>query len=164
MKQLTMIVFFLYSLVAYAENYRITKPDAWEAKKIEDAMISLYGTKMTQEDNRVKVILPRLVENPGSIPLTIHTDIPAKSIAVFTNGNPRALVTVFSVNDNPTPSYSIRIKMRQTGYVVIVVEGKDNKLYSYSQGVDRTLCAGGNYGGVTFVKNSSDGAGAWERL
>ncbi|SFV69169.1 Von Willebrand factor type A domain protein [hydrothermal vent metagenome] len=145
MKQLTIILFFIYSFVAQAENYRITKPLAWEAERTKEAIALLYGTNITIPDKRIQVIAPKLAENSGSIPISIKTTIPAKSIAVFQDANPRALTTVFSVNGNPKPYYSVRIKMYQTAYLTVVVEGLDGKLYSYTQEIDVSIggCGGG---------------------
>ncbi|MDQ7085380.1 MAG: von Willebrand factor type A domain-containing protein [Sulfurovum sp.] len=145
MKQFSMIVLFLGSVIANAENYRITNPEAWEAAKTSEAIKLLYGTNMMQEDNRIKVIAPKLAENGGSIPISIKTSIPSKSIAVFQDANPRALTTVFSVKENANPVYSLRIKMRQTAYLTVVVEGLDGKLYFFRKEIDVSIggCGGG---------------------
>jgi len=147
MKQLSIILFLLYSFVAQAENYRITKPLAWEAEKTQEAIKLLYGTNIMQEDkNKITLVAPKLAENGGSIPLKISTTIPAKSIAVFQDANPRALTVVFSVENNTTLSYSVRIKMRQTAYLTVVVEGLDGKLYSYTKEIDVSIggCGAGS--------------------
>lgn len=136
MKQFSMIVLFLVSVVAYGENYRETHPEAWKAEKTVDAIKALYGTNVTQEDARLKVSIPKLAENGNSIPLSIKSSIPAKSIAVFQDANPRALTTVFSVNDNSKESYALRIKLRQTAVVTVLVEGLDGKLYAYANEID----------------------------
>jgi len=44
MKNFTLTVLFLATSLAYAENYRITNPEAWEAVKTADAIKALYGT------------------------------------------------------------------------------------------------------------------------
>jgi len=161
MKQFIVIVFYLYTLIANAENYSITKPGAWEVERTVDAIEKLYGKKMMEKDSRVKVVLPKYTSYGGSVPLSISTDIPAKSIAVLQDANPRALVAVFSVNNNPKPSYSIMIKMRQTAFITIVVEGKDGKLYFHEQEleVSSSPICGSGYG----VKKSIYASGAWER-
>lgn len=146
MKQFILTILFLYTSIVHAENYRLTKPDAWQAEKSPEAIKKLYGTNITEEDNgsRIMVTLPKLAENGGSIPLRIKTTIPAKSIAVLQDANERALTTVFTVHDSQ-PNYTIRIKMRQTAYVTIIVEGKNGKLYSYKKEVDVSIggCGGG---------------------
>jgi len=86
-----------------------------------------------------------LAENGGSIPISIKTTIPVKSIAVFQDANPRALTTVFSVNDNSKGNYALRIKMRQTANMTVVVEGLDGKLYAFAKEIDVSIggCGGG---------------------
>jgi len=144
MKRFVLTILFLYSAIAHAENYRLTKPEAWQATTIEDAIEKLYDTNITEEDNgsRIMVTLPKLAENGGSIPLRIRTTIPAKSIAVLQGGNVRSLTTVFTVHGEP--NYSIRIKLAQTAIVVIIVEGKDGKFYSKKLKVDVSLGGCGN--------------------
>ncbi|RLA64141.1 MAG: hypothetical protein DRQ78_06315 [Epsilonproteobacteria bacterium] len=145
-----LIYTLLLSYILSAENYRMTKPEAWKATSIKDAIAKLYGTSKTIDDPRVKVVLSRLAENGGSIPIRITTTIAAKSIAVFQNANVRALVTVFSVADNTIPDYNLRIKMSQTGHVTVVVEGRDGKLYSHTQEVDVSISGcGGGCGGAS---------------
>jgi len=155
------IIFFIVSVVAQAENYRLTKPKAWQAEKSADAIKLLYGTNITQEDNRTIVTAPKLAENGGSIPITISTTIPAKSIAVLQDANPRALTVVFSVNDNPQPNYSVRIKMRQTAYLTVIVEGLDGILYSHIQEIDVSIGGCGCSSAPTpYVKKSKVAVGA----
>lgn len=152
------IIFFIYSVVAQAENYRLTKPDAWQAETTIDAIKLLYGTNITQEDNRTIVRTPQVASNGGAVPINISTSIPAKSIAVFQDANPRALTVVFSVNDNPKPSYSLKIKIRKSTTITVIVEGKDGILYSHRQEVEVALggCDGSSCGTAPtpYVKKS----------
>jgi Ca-activated chloride channel family protein len=152
MKNFSMILLFLVSVIAHSENYRLTKPLAWEAEKSQDAIKALYGTNIMQEDKkRITLVAPKLAENGGSIPIKISTTIPAKSIAVFGDANPRSLFTVFSVNDNRTRYYAVRIKMRQTAFLTIVIEGLDGKLYYVAKEIDVSIggCGGGACGSAT---------------
>jgi sulfur-oxidizing protein SoxZ len=128
-------MFFLCSLWLQAENYRETKPEAWQATTIEDAMIKLYGTNKTILDNRVVLGVPEhliMVSFGGSISLKISTTIPAKSIAVFHSSNSTALVSVFSIPTGSMVKYLTRFRIfssLKTIRLVVVVEGLDGKLY-----------------------------------
>ncbi len=134
---LLFIVLVCYSL--YAENYRETKPLAWSALSVKDALTKLYGTDQTFQDNRINIKLPKVASNGGSIPLHIETTIDAKSIAVLQDVNPKALVAVYSVLANTIPMYDMKIKMSASGTVLVVVEGKDGKLYSHCRFVEIAL-------------------------
>jgi len=112
-----------------AEDYRATKPEAWKAHTVEDAMVKLYGTSTTIEQG-VTLTAPDVAANGGAVPVDIQSDIAAKSVAVFQNANPESAVCVFTLTENSVIDYSIKMKMKQSGTITIVVEGKDGKLYS----------------------------------
>lgn len=134
----------MFSMFAYAENYKITKPLAWEAERTPEAIKELYGHDRNMTlDKRVIIISPKFATYRGEfIPIEINTEIAAKSIAVLQDANERALVVVFSVHDNTVLPYNIVIEMRQTAYLTIVVEGKDGKLYFNNVEIDVSSCTG----------------------
>jgi sulfur-oxidizing protein SoxY len=121
-----------------AEDYRQTKPDAWKAKTVEDAIAKLYGTSVTIEEG-VKVTAPDVAANGGAIPVDVQSDIDAKSVAIFQNANPESAVAVFTIPENAIIDYSIKMKMKSSGTITVVVEGKDGKLYSASKTLDVAL-------------------------
>jgi len=121
-----------------AEDYRQTKPDAWKAKTVEDAIAKLYGTSVTIEEG-VKLTAPDVAANGGAIPVDIQSDIDAKSVAIFQNANPESAVAVFTIPENGIIDYSIKMKMKSSGTITVVVEGKDGKLYSASKTLDVAL-------------------------
>jgi sulfur-oxidizing protein SoxY len=121
-----------------AEDYRQTKPDAWKAKTVEDAIAKLYGTSVTIEEG-VKLTAPDVAANGGAIPVDVQSDIDAKSVAIFQNANPESAVAVFTIPENAIIDYSIKMKMKSSGTITVVVEGKDGKLYSASKTLDVAL-------------------------
>ncbi len=121
-----------------AEDYRKTKPDAWKAKTVEDAIAKLYGTSTTIEQG-VTLTTPDVAANGGAVPVDFTSDIAAKSVAVFQNANPESAVCVFTLNENSIIDYSIKMKMKQSGTIMIVVEGKDGKLYSAKKAINVAL-------------------------
>lgn len=112
-----------------AEDYRKTKPDAWKAHTIEDAIVKMYGTSTTIEQG-VTLTAPDVAANGGAVPVDFSSDIAAKSVAVFQNANPEAAVCAFTLNENSIIDFSIKMKLKQSGTIVVVVEGMDGKLYS----------------------------------
>jgi sulfur-oxidizing protein SoxY len=112
-----------------AEDYRKTKPEAWKAHTVEDAMVKLYGTSTTIEQG-VTLTAPDVAANGGAVPVDFSSDIAAKSVAVFQTANPESAVCVFTLNESSIIDYSIKMKLKQSGSIIVVVEGKDGKLYS----------------------------------
>ena len=131
MKWFIIIGFFC---MLHAEDYRQTKPEAWQATTIEDAITKLYGKKTMQSDSRVFIKAPKLASNGGQVPLHIETTIDAKSIAILQDVNPKSLVAVYSVLPYSSPNYLLKIKLKSVdATIIVVVEGKDGKLYTNSQ-------------------------------
>lgn len=112
-----------------AEDYRKTKPAAWAAHTVEDAIAKLYGTSTTIEQG-VTVTTPDVAANGGAVPVDVSSDIAAKSVAVFQNANPESAVCVFTLTENSVIDFALKIKMKQSGTITVVVEGRDGKLYS----------------------------------
>jgi sulfur-oxidizing protein SoxY len=117
---------------ANAEDFRTTKPTAWTAQTVDDAVVAMYGTKVTTESS-VTLTTPDPATNSASVPVNIKSNINAKSVAVFQDANPEATVAVFTVHENSIIDYDLNIKLRSDGTpitITAVVEGKDGKLYS----------------------------------
>lgn len=121
-----------------AEDYRVTKPTAWSAHTVDEAIKNLYGASVTIEKG-VTVVAPDVASNGGAIPVDFSTEIPAKSIAVFQDANPEATVAVYTIGEKDVTDYSIKIKMAKSGTITVVVEGKDGKLYSGKKTLDVAL-------------------------
>lgn len=112
-----------------AEDYRKTKPAVWTAHTVDDAIAKLYGTSTTIEQG-VTLTAPDVAANGGAVPVDFSSEIAAKSVAVFQDANPESAVCAFTLNENSVVDFSIKIKMKQSGTLTVVVEGKDGKLYS----------------------------------
>ncbi len=121
-----------------AEDFRATKPDVWTSKDINDGIAKLYGKVPTPSD-AVKLTIPKVASNGGQVPVDIATDIPAKTVALFQDANPESAVIVFNVYENSVVDYSIKIKMKKSGTMTVVVEGLDGKLYSVTKSIDVAL-------------------------
>lgn len=112
-----------------ATDYRAEKPDAWTAKDVPSAIKALYG-EITPAEGSIKLKAPKVASNGGAIPVSVKTDIPAKSIAVFQDVNPEATVAVFDVPEGTEANFSMKIKMKKSGSITAIVEGKDGKFYT----------------------------------
>jgi len=137
---LSLVALAALTMSANATDFRAEKPAAWTTKNVyngetptekgvQAAINALYGD-VAPIDGDIKLKAPKVASNGGAIPVSVKTDIPAKSIAVFQDANPEALVAVFNVVDGSVADYSMKIKMKKSGTITAVVEGKDGKLYS----------------------------------
>ena len=113
-----------------ATDYRAEKPAAWTAKTVPTAIEALYGKITPTESADIKLKAPKVASNGGAIPVSVKTDIPAKSIAIFQDVNPEATVVVFDVPEGTEANFSLKIKMKKSGTITTVVEGKDGKFYT----------------------------------
>ncbi len=111
-----------------AVDFRATKPAAWSATKVDQAIKELFGTSTTTESG-VKIKAPAIAENGAVIPITVSSKLNAKTVALFQDANPEATVAVFTVPANGIVNYSVRIRMGQTGTVTVVAD-VDGTLHS----------------------------------
>ena len=112
-----------------ATDFRAEKPDAWKATAPADAIKGLYGD-IKPEEKGVTIKAPKLAENGGKIPVVIKSDIDAKSVALFQDTNPRSLVAVWTIPEDGIIDFSVTMKMKTSGKITAIVEGKDGKFYS----------------------------------
>jgi len=117
-----------FPAIASAIDFRKEKPDVWTAKSVKDAVEKLYGT-INPEAKGVKVKTPKVASNGGQIPVTVKSDIDAKTVAIFQNVNPESAVAVFDVPEGQPVDFSFKIKMKKSGTITAIVEGRDGKFY-----------------------------------
>lgn len=125
-----------------AIDFRETKPKAWTATKVNDAMTEIFGTTATTAGG-IDLNAPDIAENGAVIPVSFKTDLKASKIAIFQDANPESAVAVFTIHDGAVIDYAVRIKMAKTGTVTVVAE-VDGKLHSVSKLVKVTIggCGG----------------------
>ena len=121
-----------------AQDYRKTKPAAWKAKSVDDAIKAMYGSNALIMEG-VKLKAPDVASNGGAIPVDFSTDKDIKSIALFQDANPEAAVMAITTNKHSINKYSTKIKMGKSGTITIVAEGTDGKLYAAKKTLDVAL-------------------------
>lgn len=125
-----------------AEDFRASKPKAWTATKVDEAVKELFGTTSTTEGG-IDLQAPDIAENGAVIPISFKTDLKASKIAVFQDANPESAVAVFTVHDGAVLDYAFRIKMAKTGTVTVIAD-VGGKLHSVSKEIKVTIggCGG----------------------
>ena len=121
-----------------AEDYRKSKPAAWSAKTVDDAIKGMYGTSALVMEG-VKIKTPDVASNGGAVPVDFSTDLDIESILVVQDANPEAAVMAITTNKHSINKYSIKIKMGKSGTITIVAKGKDGKLYAAKKTLDVAL-------------------------
>ncbi len=138
--------------VAMAANYRKTLPKAWgihndekskgeDMKGVNEAIKAVFGSDKVEE-GKVKLKAPDIAENGAVVPIGFKA-MGAKKVALLQSADPEALVAIWDVPERGIPDYSVRIKMQQTGHVIVVAE-IDGKLYKAEKVVKVTVggCGG----------------------
>lgn len=117
--------------------------DAFGAKKIEEALKSLYGTAQATASGAIKIKAPIQAENGAVVPIAVSAELPGvEAISIYVEKNNFPLVA--NVNLSGAAGYfSTRMKMGQTSDVHVVCKA-GGKLYSAKQTVKVTVggCGG----------------------
>lgn len=121
-----------------AEDFRASKPDVWTSHTVDDSIKKMYGD-ITLVEEGVSLKAPDVAANGGAIPVKFGTKIDAKTIAMFQDANPESAVMVCTVHPNSVVDYEIKIKMKASGTITIVVEGKDGKFYAAKKTLEVAL-------------------------
>jgi sulfur-oxidizing protein SoxY len=121
------------------------KGPAFEAKTVDDAIKTLYGTTATAESGDVVLKAPEIAENGAVTPVTVDaTKLDGvESIAILADKNPTVLACVHNYSGPALGYISTRIKMGETMNVIAVVKA-GGKLYKAQQQVKVTIggCGG----------------------
>ncbi|OOZ36371.1 thiosulfate oxidation carrier protein SoxY [Solemya velesiana gill symbiont] len=118
--------------------------EAFEAKKIPDALNALLGSSDMADSGDIKIKAPDIAENGAVVPITVSTGIAGvESISIIAANNPVPLVASFNMGEGAQGFVSTRIKMGKTGDVVAVVKA-GGKLQSNRKEVKVTIggCGG----------------------
>ena len=117
---------------------------AFEAKSVQDAMSSLFGTADNKATGDIKIKAPDIAENGAVVPVTVNTKIQGVSaIAIIAEKNGQPLAANFELASNAKGSVSTRIKMGKTMDVIAVVKS-GGKLFTARKNVKVTIggCGG----------------------
>ena len=96
---------------------------AFEAKSVQDAMSSLYGSADNTASGDIQIKAPDIAENGAVVPVSISTTIAGVSaIAIIAEKNGQPLAANFELASNAKGDVSTRIKMGKTMDVIAVVK------------------------------------------
>ncbi len=117
---------------------------AFEAKSVQDALTSLFGSDATSPSGDIKIKAPDIAENGAVVPVTVSTSIAGISdISIIVEKNPAPLAANFKLGANAKGFVATRIKMGKTSNVIAVVKA-GGKAYAARKDVKVTIggCGG----------------------
>ena len=117
---------------------------AFEAKSVQDAMSSLYGSADSTASSDIQIKAPDIAENGAVVPVSVTTSIAGVSgIALIAEKNGQPLAANFELSGSAKGHVSTRIKMGKTSDVIAVVKA-GGKMYSARKNVKVTIggCGG----------------------
>jgi len=118
-----------------AVDFRTTKPAAWSATSVSDAVKALYGDIKPAESG-IKLTVPKKAANPSAVPVKIKSKIAMKSLTILQDANTRAAVATYTLDKDSIVDLSIKIKMGKAGTITVIGEGQDGKFYSVAKKVE----------------------------
>ena len=63
--------------------------DAFHSRQYQKALESLYGSKVLEKTNNIKILAPDVAENGASVPITVSTSIKGiETLSIFIENNP----------------------------------------------------------------------------
>ena len=113
-------------------DYITNKPNVWTAKTLNKAIIELFDSNQTIEGD-FKIKTPRTLTWLGSVPINIMSNLELESIAIFIDSTPVSTISIFNIPKNAIIDYSIKVKMKEVGKIVVVGKGINGKLYKSTQ-------------------------------
>ena len=117
---------------------------AFDAKSVQDAMSSLFGSAESTASDDIKIKAPDIAENGAVVPVSVNTSIAGVSkIALITEKNANPLAASFDLGSTAKGFISTRLKMSKTSDVIAVVDA-GGKRYAARKNVKVTIggCGG----------------------
>lgn len=117
---------------------------AFNAKDVNAAMTSAFGSTEATESDKIKLKAPDVAENGASVTITVDSELDkTQSISLLVQNNAQPLTATFNLGATTEGSITTNIKMGKTSDVIAVVKA-DGKLYSTKQLVKVTIggCGG----------------------
>ena len=117
---------------------------AFNAKSVQDAMTSLFGSDASTASDDIKIKAPDIAENGAVVPVSVNTSIAGVSkIALITEKNANPLACSFDMGSTTKGFISTRLKMSKTSDVIAVIDA-GGKRYAARKNVKVTIggCGG----------------------
>ncbi|MDH5386949.1 MAG: thiosulfate oxidation carrier protein SoxY [Gammaproteobacteria bacterium] len=117
---------------------------AFNAKDVDTALTSAYGSTDTTDSDKIKLKAPDVAENGASVTITVDSTLDkTEAISILVKNNAQPLTASFKLGANTEGFITTNIKMGKSSDVIAVVKA-NGKLYSTKQQVKVTIggCGG----------------------
>lgn len=117
----------------------------------QQAIEDIIGSRPVKIDDRVKLMLPEIAENGGTVPLSVVVDSPMTekdhivAMHIFCDGNPSPdMASYFLGPQNGKAEIAMRIRLMQTQNIVVLAETNSGDVWRNQSQVKVTLggCGG----------------------
>lgn len=118
--------------------------------QVEEEFKKTFGGR-TAKDGRIKLDLPTISENGGSVPIGFDVESPmtaadhVTAVHIFADGNPSPLVATYRFSPlMPKAAMQLRIRLAQTQLVTVMAETSTGDVHMIQQDAKVTLggCGG----------------------
>ena len=119
--------------------------NAFHSRHYQKALESLYGSKVLEKTNNIKILAPDVAENGASVPITVSTSIKGiETLSIFIENNPLPLIASYNLRQYAIPNFSVRVKIAKSSPIHVVVRSQ-GKLLSFSKKIHVSVggCAEG---------------------
>ena len=119
--------------------------NAFHSRQYQKALESLYGSKVLEKTNNIKILAPDVAENGASVPITVSTSIKGiETLSIFIENNPLPLIASYNLRQYAIPNFSVRVKIAKSSPIHVVVRSQ-GKLLSSSKKIHVSVggCAEG---------------------
>ena len=118
---------------------------AFHSKQYQKSLESLFGSKVLETSNNIKIQAPDVAENGTSVPITVSTSIKEiENLSIFIENNPLPLIASYKLSKHAIPNFSVRVKIAKSSPIHVVVKSQ-GKLISSSKKIHVSVggCAEG---------------------
>ena len=99
---------------------------SFAAKSYDAALEGLAGGRTIAAHPDIKLDAPDIAEDSGKVPIQIHAPLPGvQQISILVEANPAPLISVSRIHAHAEPYVSLRVKMRETSRVTVLVHTAD---------------------------------------
>ncbi|HFE36845.1 MAG TPA: thiosulfate oxidation carrier protein SoxY [Gammaproteobacteria bacterium] len=96
---------------------------AFEKKQIADAIAALTPGATPRKSRKIKINVPKLIENGDFVPVSVLTNIPnTEKISLLVEKNAQALVASFDLGPAVDGYISTRIRLNKTTKIIALVQ------------------------------------------
>ncbi|MCY3852062.1 MAG: thiosulfate oxidation carrier protein SoxY [Gammaproteobacteria bacterium] len=111
---------------ALARAASASLPESFSAKTLDDALAGLAGGHSIQEHPDIELDVPDIAEDSGKVPVQVYAPLPGtEKISILIEANPAPLISVTHIRGQTEPYVSLRVKMRETSRVIVLVHTPD---------------------------------------